>query len=61
MMAAAAMQMPHMGPGGPPVPPNPQMFMQQSPLRPNFNQGPLDYLLKTTNNIDSVGLGDGRR
>lgn len=46
-------------PGGPP--PNPQMFMQQNQMRPNFNQGPLDYLLKTTNNIDSVGLGDGRR
>lgn len=41
---------------------NPQMFgMQQSPLRPNFNQGPLDYLMKTTNNIDQVGMNDGRR
>lgn len=40
---------------------NPQMFMQQSPLRPNYSQGPLDYLMKTASNIDTVGIGDGRR
>lgn len=40
---------------------NPQMFMQQSPLRSNYSQGPLDYLMKTANNIDQVGINDGRR
>lgn len=40
---------------------NPQMYMQQSSLRPNYNQGPLDYLMKTANNIDQVGMNDGRR
>lgn len=40
---------------------NPQMFMQQSPLRANYNQNPLDYLMKTANNIDQVGINDGRR
>lgn len=47
------------------MPPNQQqqqqMYMQQAGMRPNFPQGPLAYLEKTTNNIDMVGLGDVRR
>lgn len=47
------------------MPPQPnqqqQMYMQQAGMRPNFPQGPLAYLEKTTNNIDMVGLGDVRR
>lgn len=56
-----------MAPNQPPMIPvqqpmqNPQMFMQQSQLRPNYSQGPLDYLMKTANNIDQVGINDGRR
>uniref|UniRef100_A0A336MBC0 Mediator of RNA polymerase II transcription subunit 28 n=1 Tax=Culicoides sonorensis TaxID=179676 RepID=A0A336MBC0_CULSO len=63
----------HPGPGGPQnsphgmmqMPPQPnqqqQMYMQQAGMRPNFPQGPLAYLEKTTNNIELAGMGDVRR
>ncbi|XP_063703157.1 mediator of RNA polymerase II transcription subunit 28 [Culicoides brevitarsis] len=75
-MQMSAASSPQMHPGGPGVPPNAphgmmqmppqpnpqqQMYMQQAGMRPNFPQGPLAYLEKTTNNIDMVGLGDVRR
>lgn len=56
--AQVAQQSPHMMQ----MQPNQQMYMQQAGMRPNFPQGPLAYLEKTTNNIDMVGgLGDVRR
>lgn len=72
-MSAASSPLHGVPPGGPqnvphgmiPMPPQPnpqqQMYMQQTGMRPNFPQGPLAYLEKTTNNIDMVGLGDVRR
>lgn len=69
-MSAASSPLHGPGPQNPPhvmmqMAPQPnqqqQMYMQQAGMRPNFPQGPLAYLEKTTNNIDMVGLGDVRR